>query len=61
MSTSAVRLQDAAPSASGPTATPIEMTDGEYHELADEYLENILVRFEELQDQTDAVDIEYSV
>lgn len=41
------------------TAAPLE--DAEYHELADEYLENILAKFEDLQDQRPEVDVEFSV
>lgn len=40
------------------TAAPLE--DAEYHELADEYLENILAKFEDLQDQRPEVDVEFS-
>lgn len=43
------------------TAKPVELTDNEYHELADAWLENALMKFEDLQDQADAVDVEFSV
>lgn len=41
--------------------TPTEITEAQYHELADEYLEAILNKFEELQDTREDVDVEYSV
>jgi frataxin-like iron-binding protein CyaY len=37
------------------------LTVNAYHELADAWLEHALVRFEELQDQSDEIDVEYSV
>ncbi|KAL8282665.1 hypothetical protein RB600_005894 [Gaeumannomyces tritici] len=40
------------------TAAPLE--DAEYHELADEYLEGVLGKFEDLQDQRPEVDVEFS-
>ncbi|KAB5583544.1 hypothetical protein GE09DRAFT_1079282 [Coniochaeta sp. 2T2.1] len=39
---------------------PMEITDGQYHQLADDYLEAILGKFEELQDAREDVDVEYS-
>jgi frataxin len=44
-----------------PTPAVAEITEQEYHELADEYLENVVNRFEELQDQREDIDVEYSV
>jgi frataxin len=41
--------------------TPTEITDEQYHKLADDHLEAILNKFEELQDARDDVDVEYSV
>lgn len=41
--------------------TPTEITEAQYHKLADEYLEAILGTFEELQDAREDVDVEYSV
>ncbi|KAF3070393.1 Frataxin like protein, mitochondrial [Daldinia childiae] len=38
--------------------TPI--TQAEYHDLADEYLDAVLTKFEELQDEYGEVDVEYS-
>jgi frataxin len=43
------------------SCTVVDVSEGEYHELADLYLDKVLSRFEELQDQRDDVDIEYSV
>jgi frataxin len=40
---------------------PTEITEAQYHQLADEYLEAILNKFEELQDNREDVDVEYSV
>jgi frataxin len=41
--------------------TPAEITDKEYHELADEYLDRVLSKLEELQDKREDIDVEYSV
>jgi frataxin len=43
------------------TMTAAELTDAEYHALADTYMDNLLIRLEELQDQREDVDVEYSV
>lgn len=43
-----------------PSCSVAELSDGEYHELADRYLDTVLAKFEELQDARDDVDIEYS-
>lgn len=40
---------------------PAEITEAQYHQLADDYLEAILNKFEELQDTREDVDVEYSV
>ncbi|RFU28230.1 hypothetical protein B7463_g8104, partial [Scytalidium lignicola] len=40
--------------------TPAELTIQEYNELSDEYLNNIVEKFEELQELRDDVDVEYS-
>ncbi|KAF4989736.1 hypothetical protein FGRMN_8923 [Fusarium graminum] len=42
------------------TPAVAEITEQEYHELADEYLENVVARFEELQDQREDIDVEFS-
>ncbi|KAL7624226.1 hypothetical protein AAE478_005785 [Parahypoxylon ruwenzoriense] len=36
------------------------ITDAEYHELADEYLETLLTKYEELQDEHGDIDVEFS-
>ncbi|KAJ9149980.1 hypothetical protein NKR23_g3963 [Pleurostoma richardsiae] len=40
--------------------TPAVITEAQYHELADEYLEATLSKFEELQDEREDVDVEYA-
>lgn len=42
-------------------AVPAELSDSEYHDLADEYLSVILDRLEEVAEKNDQVDFEYSV
>lgn len=44
-----------------PKAVPAELTDSEYHEVADAYLEVILSRLEDLAEKDEGVDVEYSV
>lgn len=41
--------------------TPANITDAQYHAVADEYLDNLLTRLEELQDQREDIEVEYSV
>ncbi|KUI58943.1 hypothetical protein VP1G_06163 [Cytospora mali] len=41
-------------------AVPAELTDGEYHELADEYLEVVLAQLESIADKNESVEVEYS-
>ncbi len=41
--------------------TPANLTDTEYHAVADEYLDKLLTRLEEIQDARDDVDVEFSV
>lgn len=41
--------------------SPAALTDGEYHQIANEYLDTVVTKFEELQDEKDAVDVEFSV
>lgn len=43
------------------TAQPAKITDGEYHELADEYIEGLLAEYEKMQDNRTDIDVEYSV
>ncbi|KFH41467.1 Frataxin-like protein [Hapsidospora chrysogenum ATCC 11550] len=69
-STCAVRPQSTQPdnaSAATPASeakpvipTPAELSVNTYHELADAWLDHALARFEELQDQSDDIDVEYS-
>jgi frataxin len=40
---------------------PAEITDNEYHNIADEYLDRLLHHLEDLQDSREDVDVEYSV
>ncbi|KAK4111077.1 Frataxin [Canariomyces notabilis] len=40
--------------------TPANITDAEYHTIADEYLDRLLSRLEEIQDEREEVDVEYS-
>ncbi|KAI1863898.1 uncharacterized protein JN550_009177 [Neoarthrinium moseri] len=42
------------------TAKPAELTDSQYHQLADEYIEGILAKYEEEQDAKGEIDVEYS-
>ncbi|KAI9903206.1 hypothetical protein N3K66_002558 [Trichothecium roseum] len=48
------------PAGSPATVKPADITENEYHELADTYLENALLKFEEIQDKNAAVDVEFS-
>jgi frataxin len=41
--------------------SPVELTETEYHEVADQYLDHVLAKFEEIQDQADEIDVEFSV
>ncbi|OLN87283.1 Frataxin-like protein, mitochondrial [Colletotrichum chlorophyti] len=38
----------------------VELTDAEYHELADAYLDTVVTQLEELQDARDGVDVEFA-
>lgn len=44
-----------------PKAVPAELNDTEYHELADEYIDVILSRLEEVGEKDEGVDVEYAV
>lgn len=44
-----------------PKPVPAELTDEEYHELADEYLEVVLAQVEAMAEKNEAVEVEYSV
>lgn len=41
--------------------TPVEMSESEYHDIADEYMERLLNVCEEAQEEREDLDIEYSV
>ncbi|KAI0851996.1 Frataxin [Daldinia vernicosa] len=59
----AIRLFSASSSVAQQTAPKVEIapiTQAQYHELADEYLDAVLTKFEELQDEYGEVDVEYS-
>ncbi|KAK1706217.1 frataxin [Colletotrichum lupini] len=38
----------------------VELTDAEYHELSETYLDNIVTRLEEIADAREGVDVEYA-
>ena len=42
-------------------AQPAELTIEEYHKLSDEYIDAVVSRMEQLQEERDDVDVEYSV
>lgn len=42
-------------------AKPAELTAEQYHELADAYMDTLVERMEQLQEESDQVDVEYSV
>ncbi|KAI0971012.1 mitochondrial chaperone Frataxin [Xylaria arbuscula] len=42
------------------TAQPANITDEEFHKLADEYIETLLVEYEAMQDKRTDLDVEYS-
>ncbi|KAI1497437.1 hypothetical protein F5X99DRAFT_22330 [Biscogniauxia marginata] len=42
------------------TARAVELTDAQYHELADDYLETLLGKYEAMQDERGDIDVEYS-
>ncbi|KAK4121837.1 Frataxin [Parathielavia appendiculata] len=42
------------------TRTPADITDAEYHTIADDYMEKLLNHLEALQDTREDVDVEYS-
>lgn len=42
-------------------AVVADITEQEYHDLADEYLDNVVGKFEELQDQREDIDVDFSV
>ncbi|KAF5625908.1 regulator of mitochondrial iron homeostasis [Fusarium tjaetaba] len=42
------------------SAVVADITEQEYHDLADEYLDNVVGKFEELQDQREDIDVDFS-
>jgi frataxin len=42
-------------------AVVADITEQEYHDLADEYLDSVVGKFEELQDQREDIDVDFSV
>ncbi|KAH7155077.1 hypothetical protein B0J13DRAFT_216943 [Dactylonectria estremocensis] len=40
--------------------TAVELSDAEYHEIADQYLDTVVGKFEELQDSREDIDVEFS-
>ncbi|KAK1773844.1 Frataxin-like domain-containing protein [Copromyces sp. CBS 386.78] len=49
--------EDAAPS---PVCAATELTDDQYHKLADLYMDRLVTHLEELQDEREDIDVEYS-
>lgn len=45
----------------GVKAIPADLTDGEYHEVADAYLDVIVSELETLADKNESIEVEYSV
>lgn len=52
---------DKAPTGSQVTFVAAELSDEEYHDLSNEYLNDLLEKFETLQDDGSPIDVEYSV
>lgn len=50
-----------APASPEPTYGAVELSEAEFHDIADEYLEGVLTQFEALQDTREDIDIEFSV
>lgn len=57
----APRCADKAPGKSTVTYEVAELSDGEYHELSDYYLDLICTKYEDLQDMREDVDVEFAV
>lgn len=53
------------PSHSAPASekryTPVELSESEYHEIADEYMDRLLNVCEDAQEEREELDVEYSV
>jgi frataxin len=43
------------------TRTAVQLSDGEYHIIADTYMEVLVSKLEDLQDEKEGIDVEYSV
>lgn len=52
---------DKAPTGSQMTFVVAELSDEEYHDISNEYLNDLLEKFETLQDDGSPIDVEYSV
>ncbi|OAA63052.1 mitochondrial chaperone Frataxin [Cordyceps fumosorosea ARSEF 2679] len=48
------------PASPEPTYGAVELSESEYHEIADEFLEGVLTQFEALQDTREDIDIEFA-
>lgn len=57
---SASRLAKPVPADVLKNAKPTDITDAEYHELSNQYLDHLCDRFEELQEVSSAYDFDYS-
>lgn len=56
--------EDPKPSSPEPTSTsvePMELTNEQYHEVADLYIDNLVAKLEQIQEEREDVDVEYSV
>ena len=42
-------------------AAPVELSNEEYNQLSDDYMDSIVNKLEELQEEREDVDVEYSV
>lgn len=51
----------AEPNTTASSVSPIELSEAEYHELSDSYLNTLVEQLEELQEAREDVDVEYSV
>jgi len=53
--------QPTEPEASGSSAAPAPLTDQQYNEISDDYMNAIVEKLEQLQEEREDVDVEYSV
>lgn len=49
------------PASPEPSYGTVDLSESDYHDIADEYLDGVLTRFEALQDTREDLDIEYAV